>query len=149
MRFSKKIIYIVLLISTICFSQENSKIVGEWSATDVKGSQGKFTFLENNYAYITLNGEVIASENHMINRGKHKGKAFRIKYIVDYSKSPIIINLIVLIVDNNNSTETGRISGILKFKNDNEIQLILDLEGKRETDFTLENKKNILTLKRM
>jgi len=70
-----------------------------------------------------------------------------LKYEVDFAKNPIWIDLIA--IEKETKIEKGRIKGILKYINENNIEILLDFNGKRYKNFEKENEEYILMLKKV
>lgn len=142
----KNIIYLVILFSfNSLFAQDSNIIVGEWNATDFWENKSKIIFSEDGYISMTINGEFVDGKNFIIRGGKKDGEKAEMKYGINYTKSPIELDIIALKNENGNPKEYGRMFCLLKFTNANEAYLIIS-KGARDSDFKDENKERIVKL---
>ena len=146
MKFHIKILLLILLvISSVSYSQ-NIKLnpVGNWNATDYWGNKSVFILSEDNYASMSVNGEFIDGKNFIIHGGKNDGQKGEMKYIINYEKTPIELDLIAV----KENKEMGRILGTIKPITENEFLMIWSFNGKRNSDFSENNNEQIITVKR-
>jgi len=144
----KNIVFLLILFSfNSAFSQNSVSIKGEWNATDFWNNDSKFIFSEDGYISMTVNGQLIDGKNFIIRGGKTDGEKLEIKYDINYSKSPIELDIVALKIENGKQKEDGRMLCILKFINSNEAYIIIS-KGARDSDFNDENKERIVKLLR-
>jgi hypothetical protein len=93
---------------------------------------------------MSINEEFIDGKNFIIRGGKYNGQKGELKYIINYEKTPIEIDLIAV----KENKEMGRILGVIKPINENEFLMILNFDGKRNSDFSENNYEQIMTVKR-
>lgn len=123
-------------------SQNSQTLIGKWNGTDFSKNKCDLIFTEDKNVSLTVNGEIIGGENFMIN-----GIKAELKYEVDFAKNPIWIDLIA--IEKETKIEKGRIKVILKYINENNIEILLDFNGKRYKNFEKENEEYILMLKKV
>mgnify|MGYP001066447095 CR=1 FL=1 len=126
----KKII--LLLITTLILSSFKTNpntdfsIVGKWKGVADK-EVGYFIFQEDGYAFFEFQGQIIGGKEFMM-----KGKKGSMKYEIDYSKSPMTIDFIVTVIDDN---KTERLLLIANKINNDKLQIALGFNGERPTNF--------------
>jgi len=137
---------LLLIFLSICAIKANSQnsqtLIGQWNGTDFWKNKSDLIFTEDKNVSLTVNGEKIGGENFMVN-----GIKAELKYEVDFAKNPIWIDLIA--IEKETKIEKGRIKGILKYINENNIEILLDFNGKRYENFEKENEEYILMLKKV
>lgn len=144
----KNITYLLILFSfNSLFSQNSVSIKGEWNATDFWKNNSKFIFSEDGYISMTINGQLVDGKNFIIRGGKNDGEKAEMKYDINYTKSPIELDIVALKTENGKQKEYGRMFCILKFINSNEAYIIIS-KGARDSDFNDENKERIVKLLR-
>ncbi|WJJ97867.1 hypothetical protein [Algibacter luteus] len=130
----KKIILLVLTTLMVSsFTVDNISdfsIVGKWQG--VEGDEvGYFIFDEEGYAYIEAKGLKIGGKEFEM-----KGKKGSMRYEIDYSKSPMEIDFIVTIFDDN---KTERLLCIAKKIDNDKILFSIGFNGERPIDFKENN----------
>src|SRR5690554_7972444 len=108
--------------------------------TDYWNNESPLNLYEDNYVSISNNGEFIDGKNFVVQDGK-KGE---LKYSINTDKSPIEIDLIAILDDE----EKGRILGIIQPINDNEFLMTLSFDGVRDTNFDESANENFIKVKR-
>lgn len=146
MRFHiKTFLLISVVIGSLSYSQNKKlNLVGSWNITDYLGNKSVFILSEDNYVSMTINGEFIDGKNFIIRGGKNDGQKGEVKYIINYEKTPIELDLIAL----KENKEMGRILGAIKIISENEFLMILSFNGERNSDFSENNNEQIMTVKR-
>jgi len=136
--------YISILFFTLVFiftgcSNNEDKIVGEWSGLD-RGEVFKLILDKNKEATLVSNNLVLGGKDFIV-----KGIKAQMRYEINYSKEPIWLDLIVY---RNDKEETTTIKGIVKFITDTKIQYRLNLtpNGERFDGFDVEDKSNTIVL---
>ena len=138
----KKII-LLLMTSLMFFSFQTDdisdfNIVGKWKG--VEGQEtGYFIFDEEGYAYFETKGLNIGGKEFEMN-----GKKGSMSYEIDYSKSPMEIDFIVTMFDENN---TQRLLCIAKKINNDKMLFSIGFNGERPTDFLDDNEMIINRIK--
>jgi hypothetical protein len=138
----KKII-LLLMTSLVVFSFQTDditdfNIVGKWKG--VEGQEtGYFIFDEEGYAYFEMKGLNIGGKEFEMN-----GKKGSMSYEIDYSKSPMEIDFIVTLFDENN---TQRLLCIAKKIDNDKILFSIGFNGERPTDFLDDNEMIINRIK--
>ena len=106
----------LLIIATIFILQScstpNERHIGEWKGTD-KGKTVSLILDKSNYA-------VFVSDNQVIGGKDFQMDGFECKYEIDYSKNPILLDLVVY--EQGKTQEKGRLKGIIRFITDNKIE---------------------------
>jgi|LakMenE18May11ns_1017448.scaffolds.fasta_scaffold9735658_2 hypothetical protein len=146
MKFNIKILLLILiLINCTSYSQNKTlNLFGNWEITDYLENKSDFTLSVDNYVSMSINEEFIDGKNFIIRGGKYNGQKGELKYIINYEKTPIEIDLIAV----KENKEMGRILGVIKPINENEFLMILNFDGKRNSDFSENNYEQIMTVKR-
>lgn len=141
----KPLLILILLISQSSIAQ-NTEIdfAGNWIATDYWNNESPLILSEDNYVSMSINGEFIDGKNFIIRGGKNDGKKGELKYLINTDKSPIEIDLIAILDDE----EKGRILGIIQPINDNEFLMALSFDGVRDTNFDESANENFIKVKR-
>ena len=139
------ITFLALVFFEASYSQ-NKKLnpVGNWNMTDFWGNKSDFILSEDNYASMSVNGEFIDGKNFIIHGGKNDGQKGEMKYLINYEKTPIELDLVAM----KENKEMGRILGVIKPINENEFLMIWSFDGKRNSDFSENNNEQIMTVKR-
>ena len=119
---------------------QETDFTGKWTMTDYWNNESPLILSEDNYVSISINGEFIDGKNFVVQDGK-KGE---LKYLINTDKSPVEIDLIA-IMDNE---EKGRILGIIQLINDDEFLMTLSFDGVRNSNLDETNKENIVKVKR-
>ena len=137
----KCLLVVTLLMSQLSTAQnQETDFTGKWTMTDYWNNESPLILSEDNYVSISINGEFIDGKNFVVQDGK-KGE---LKYLINTDKSPIEIDLIA-IMDNE---EKGRILGIIQLINDDEFLMTLSFDGVRNSNLDETNKENIVKVKR-
>jgi hypothetical protein len=123
-------------------SQNSQTLIGKWKGTDFWKNKTDLIFTEDKNVSLTVNGEVIGGENFVVN-----GIKAELKYEVDLTKNPIWIDLIA--IEKETKIEKGRIKGILKYINENNLEILLDFNGSRYENFEKENEEQIMIMKKV
>lgn len=130
----KKLLLLLFLAPLFAFISTNNdvekKIVGKWKGED-KGEVGYFIFDEKGYAYMQMNGQVVGGESFIFN-----GKKGKMTYKVNSTVSPIELDLIVNIIDEN---AEHKLKFIIEFIDDDSIKLASDFGETRPKVFTADN----------
>jgi len=141
----KILLLILILINYTSYSQNKTlNLFGNWEITDYLENKSDFTLSVDNYVSMSINEEFIDGKNFIIRGGKYNGQKGELKYIINYEKTPIEIDLIAV----KENKEMGRILGVIKPINENEFLMILNFDGKRNSDFSENNYEQIMTVKR-
>jgi hypothetical protein len=141
----KILLLILILINCTSYSQNKTlNLFGNWEITDYLENKSDFTLSVDNYVSMSINEEFIDGKNFIIRGGKYNGQKGELKYIINYEKTPIEIDLIAV----KENKEMGRILGVIKPINENEFLMILNFDGKRNSDFSENNYEQIMTVKR-
>lgn len=146
MKSNIKILLLILIVINSTSYSQNKKLnlVGNWNVTDSWGNKSDFILSEDNYASMSVNGEFIDGKNFIIHGGKNDGQKGEMKYLINYEKTPIELDLIAM----KENKEMGRILGVIKPINENEFLMIWSFDGKRNADFSENNNEQIMTVKR-
>lgn len=130
----KSLLIFFLSFFGLLFSQTEKDLYGKWGGIDA-GSYGSFTFFDDGYVKVQLNGLDIDGRHHVIPDGPNKGKIANVKYTTDFSKKIIKFSLIASYNDFNNKLEESKfLSGLIKFINENEFLLFFDFENENPED---------------
>lgn len=141
----KILLLILILINSTSYSQNKTlNHVGNWEITDYLENKSDFSLSVDNYVSMSINEEFIDGKNFIIRGGKYNGQKGELKYIINYEKTPIEIDLIAI----KENKEMGRILGVIKPINENEFLMILNFDGKRNSDFSENNYEQIMNVKR-
>lgn len=140
----KKITILLLLIANITgmYAQSPSDVVGKWEGTDYDNNPSELIFTEDSFVSFTINGETLGGENFSIN-----GQKADLKYFIDSLKNPFWIDFIVYSRAEN--IEKGRIKGVLKFIDIDNVQIAISFDGNRTSNFGEDNKESIITMRRI
>jgi|TARA_B110000238_G_C16108697_1_gene431685 hypothetical protein len=125
----KILLLLIIILSLTSFkntSESDFNIVGKWKGGD-NNEIGYFVFLEENYAYFEVQGQIIGGKEFEI-----KGKKGSMKYVIDYTTNPIQFDFITTRFD---TKETLELFGIIDVINKNEIKISLGFNGSRPTKF--------------
>ncbi|CAM1339693.1 hypothetical protein [Tenacibaculum aestuarii] len=126
----KKIIVLLIITFTLTSFDKNFKtdfsIVGKWKGEDKK-EVGYIVFKENGYAYFKSQGQTLGGKKFVID-----GEKATMSYEVDYTKTPIEIDLVVR---TKKSGEISRLLCIAEKIKENAIKLQFGFNGKRPTEF--------------
>ncbi|WP_456376868.1 hypothetical protein [Lutibacter sp.] len=123
---------ILLLITTLILSSFNTNlvpdfnIIGKWKAVE-NNEVGYIVFQENGYAYFELQGQILGGKEFMIN-----GEKGSMTYEIDYSKSPMTIDLIIKTFKNN---KTKRLLCIAEKIDTDKIHFAIGFQEGRPTNF--------------
>lgn len=124
-----KILFLLALLVLTSFgkaSLTDFNIVGKWKGEDEKDI-GFITFDADGYAFFEYKGEVIGGKEFEIN-----GKKGTMTYAVNYSKTPIEIDIIVEKIE---SGEIKTLKGIAENIDNNTVKIQLNINGERPTEF--------------
>ena len=125
----KILLLLIIILSLTSFkntSESDFNIVGKWKG-GVNNEIGYFVFLEENYAYFEVQGQIIGGKEFEI-----KGKKGSMKYVIDYTTNPIQFDFITTRFD---TKETLELFGIIDVINKNEIKISLGFNGSRPIKF--------------
>ncbi|MFD0991054.1 hypothetical protein ACFQ1R_13175 [Mariniflexile jejuense] len=143
MNFIKSILITIVIFS--CASsgilQSEDKLVGKWNGTDFWNNKSDLIFTTDKNVSMTLNGEILGGENFEI-----KGTKAELKYEIDSSKDPIWIDFIA--IEKESKIEKGRIKGIMRFIDENNVELLMNFNGVRFENFDKENEQSIVKIQR-
>ncbi|RZN79936.1 MAG: hypothetical protein EVB11_12105 [Winogradskyella sp.] len=135
MKFLKQFsLLLTALFLFSAFSIDGEKTyVGKWKGKD-QGEIGFLTLTEDNYAIFEFNGQIVGGKSY-----NSQGVDASMKYTVDTSSEPYKIDFIIL--DNSEGEELGRLKGIIKMNNRNEMEMAMTFGGgtERPTDFSVDN----------
>lgn len=120
----------------------NQKHIGKWTGVDIYGKKAVLELDAEKYVYFNQNGETYGGKDF-----NYKGKTGTYKYEIDYSKNPIRIDFI-LFRDGIEITEKHN-RGIIRFINDNKIEIRFLKNTKYPTRFKGKNDKTSLILERI
>ena len=123
------LLFIVTLSLTsfnITNNSEDFNIVGKWEGND-DIEIGYLVFLENNYAYLEVGGQIIGGKDFEVD-----GKKGSMTYVLDYSTTPIQLDFITTRHD---TKKTLKLLGIIDIINKDEIKVSLGFTGNRPTNF--------------
>ncbi|TRX35989.1 hypothetical protein [Flavobacterium restrictum] len=97
MKFHKKIVFILVIITSVSYSQNKKlNLVGNWNMTDYWGNKSVFILSEDNYGSLSVNGEFIDGKNFTIHGGQNDGQKGEMKYVINYKKTPIELDLVTV-----------------------------------------------------
>ena len=126
----KKIIILLIITLSLTsftkYSESDFSIIGKWKGEDKKEA-AYLIFKKNGYAYFKYQGQTLGGKKFLINEEKAT-----MTYEVDYSKTPMTIDIIV------KKIETGEINKLLCIAekiDKNQIKLQMDFTGVRPTEF--------------
>jgi hypothetical protein len=124
------ILFSFILFSSSIFAQQPTQkdLLGEWKTTIAKNDQAKLTFLANSKLVLFTEGQ--------------SSPAF--SYVADFTKNPILFNLIVKKPDGKTITWKG----VLKFLDKNTIKWQVFPMGGNPTNFDENSPGTIIVLKR-
>ena len=108
------------------YSNSEFSIIGKWEGQD-ENESGYIIFQKDGYAYFDFQGQVMGGKEFVI-----RGQKASMTYEVDYSKTPMTIDIIV------KKIETGEINKLLCIAekiDKNQIKLQMDFTGVRPTQF--------------
>ena len=139
MKLINKISFLLFFLVTLTsFTTSTEIYVGEWNGTD-KGDAGTFIFSEDGYATFIMNGNSMGGKSYT-----QGGEEASMKYEVNKKLTPFTIDFII--ISKKNKNEMGRMKGILRIINDDEMLLSIGFGGvPRPKNF----EKDILTLNRV
>lgn len=131
MKILKKLSFaLVTLLLLYSFAAPGGEHVGKWKGKD-KGDIGFLTLTSDGFATFEFNGQTMGGRSY-----NHQGVNAAMKYTVNNGTSPTSIDFIIY--DNNAKEELGRLKGIIKMNNRNEMQMAMTFGGGtgRPTDFS-------------
>lgn len=131
MKILKKLSFaLVTLLLLYSFTAPGGEHVGKWKGKD-KGDIGFLTLSAEGYATFEFNGQIMGGRSY-----NHQGVNAAMKYTVNNGTSPTSIDFII--IDNDAKEELGRLKGIIKMNNRNEMQMAMTFGGGtgRPTDFS-------------
>lgn len=120
----------LFLFCSFSFIDADKSYVGKWKGKD-KGDIGFLTLTKDGYATFEFNGQVMGGKSY-----NHQGIDGSMTYTVNTSTSPYMIDFII--IDNSSDKELGRLRGIIKMNNNNEMQMAMTFGGGtgRPSDFS-------------
>lgn len=138
-RFSISILFFTVAIILTGCSNNEDKIIGEWSGLD-KRRVLKLILDKNGDATLVDNNLVLGGKDFVV-----RGIKAQMKYEINYSKEPIWLDLVVSKKD---TEEKITFKGIVKFITDTKIQYRVNLtpNGERFDGFDVEEKSNSIVL---
>jgi hypothetical protein len=136
-RINSLLLIAVIFIFESC-SHPNERHIGEWKNID-KDETTSLILDKSNHAILMVNNTVLGGKGFEI-----KGVKTEVKYEIDYSKSPIWLDLVFYV--QGEFQEKGRVKGIIQFITDNKIlyRISLNLPDKRFDKFDTEDKENTI-----
>tara|TARA_R110000787_G_scaffold29800_1_gene80600 strand:- start:6948 stop:7370 length:423 start_codon:yes stop_codon:yes gene_type:complete len=136
--FKKTSISLFLLAMLTSFTSSTEIYVGEWKGED-KGDAGTFLFSDDGYATFITNGKSMGGKSYM-----HDEVKASMKYEVNKKVTPFAIDFII--VQKKEKKELGRLKGLLKIINEEEMLLSIGFGGApRPENF----EKDVITLNRV
>lgn len=138
-----------ILISTFVFSQTQNRIVGNWQGVDSKGIKNSVSFSKDGYFSLHVKDLNMVGKKTLIQKGPFKGKFSYIKYQLDETTDPAKILIKTGYFEGNEEVEKGTLNGIVRFTNDKEMDLYLDMSGKDAATFEEADKNQIVHLKKI
>lgn len=136
--FKRLSITLFFLATLTSFTSSTEIYVGEWKGED-KGDAGTFIFSDDGYATFITNGKVMGGKSYV-----QSGVDASMRYEVNKKVTPFSIDFII--IQNKEKNELGRLKGILKIVNDDEMLLSIGFGGApRPVNF----EKDVLTLSRV
>lgn len=126
----KKIILLLITGFTfLSFTPNNTSefsIVGKWKGEDEK-EVGYFIFQEDGYAFMEVRGVKLGGKEFEV-----KGKKGSLSYTIDYTKSPMPLDLIITLLEANDSRSQKFIIDVI---DNNTIKMAMGTPDKRPTSF--------------
>ena len=136
----KHIIHVIFfLTASISFCQE-SKHIGKWTGIDNHGNISSIILDKNNFVVFVEKDKTYGGESFVA-----KEKNYMYTYEIDYSKNPIQIDFVLT------EKETGveyRVKSIIRFIDDNTIEIRNERKSKRPKKFTGKTSKDTMLFKR-
>ena len=123
---------------------EKQDLIGNWIATDHWNNESSLVLSEDNYVSMSINGEFIDGKNFSITGGTNNGKKGELKYSINTNVTPIEIDIIALL----DNEEKGRILGAIKVIDKSEFLMTLSFNGVRDTNFEDSDNENIISVKK-
>jgi hypothetical protein len=124
-------------------SNTNQRHIGEWKGIDNKVNQPVSLVLDkSNHAVFVEGNQVLGGKDFVIN-----GVKAECKYEIDYSKSPIWLDL--LIYEQGKTEAKTRIKGIVQFITDNKMQYRFNISGDRFEKFDPEDQQYTMVLEKV
>lgn len=131
----KRFSVLIFIFLQLCAftSDKDKRYIGKWKGQD-KGDIGFLTLTKHRYATFEFNNEIWGGRTY--NHGTINAS---LRYKVNTKTTPYEINFIIW--DKKKAIEAGRLKGILKFNNDNEMQMAINFSGssQRPKDFSKDN----------
>jgi len=127
------ILFFILFLLCAFTSNKDKRYIGKWKGQD-KGDIGFLTLTKDRYATFEFGNEIFGGRSY-----KHGTINASLKYKVNIKTTPYEINFIIW--DKKKAIEVGRLRGILKLNNDNEMQMAINFSGSkvRPTNFSSDN----------
>jgi hypothetical protein len=123
----------VILILQSC-SNTDERHIGEWKGVDNAGTLS-LILDKTNHAVFVQGNQVLGGKDFKV-----KGIKAECKYEIDYSKSPIWLDLVIY--EEGETQESGRFKGIVRFITDKKIVYRINFTGERFDTFDPEDTKN-------
>jgi hypothetical protein len=122
--------FLLFLFSVSAFAQHTKKdLLGRWEGTDEKNITASLTFLDSTKVVLTTQGSYVPPFN----------------YVVDLTKNPGTIDLIVVTKDGRKIT----MKGLIQFLNDDTVKWQMFPDGKRRANFDEKLHDSAIVLKRV
>ncbi|TYA74275.1 DUF2147 domain-containing protein [Seonamhaeicola marinus] len=126
----KKIILLLIagltLVSFTSTKTTDFSIVGKWKGEDQK-EVGYFIFQEDGYAFMEVRGMKLGGKDFEV-----KGKKGSMSYTIDYNTTPIPLDLIITLTEENESRSQ---KFIIEFIDNNTIKMAMGTPDTRPTSF--------------
>ncbi|WP_397363469.1 hypothetical protein [Olleya sp. R77988] len=128
----KKTLLVLLTLTLFSFSPTQNKynLIGKWIGED-KNDSFIVIFENDGYAEFQMNGEILGGKEFVMN-----GKKGKMTYTINYETSPIELDFKVTLLE---TGESRNLYGIAKFIDKNSIQLSIEYNSIRPTEFNNEN----------
>jgi hypothetical protein len=133
---------LITLVITLISSAQETMHVGNWTGSD---NQGKpVSIILDNKSFVTFveNGNSVGGESFDV-----KGQDCRYKYEINYLKNPIEIDFVVS--DNKSNVEKYRIKSIIRFIDNNTIEIKNPKKSDRPKKFGNKSKGDVMRFKRI
>ena len=136
----KKIILLLLVafpLISFCQTQSITDVVGVWEGED-KGDIGSFIFDKDGFAYMVFNEKKMGGEDFDMN-----GVRAKMTYQFNFEATPTEVDIIITLLE---TDETKSLDGIVKFLDNNTMDLAMNFKGTRPVDFDI--KEDVIRLHR-
>lgn len=133
---------LLILVAVTAFSFPPGKHIGTWKGTDSNDKIGTLVLDSSGYATMTIDNETFGGMDFEM-----KGDRAECKYEIDYSKTPIWLDMVMY--NKENHQEMRRLNGIVKFITDNKIIYRISFGGGRYDKFDPNDKDDTIVLERV